>query len=117
RARQSSGRGSERGAQPRPAARGWVLRSPVDAASAEDESATPPLDEEPAVQPYPSADARERVREEQLSTALRVAKATDADPEAGASPGACRRPDRAAPRPPACPARIAARRAPESWSA
>jgi len=43
---------------------------------------TLPLDEGPVVQPYPNGDTCERAREEQLSAALRVAKATDADAEA-----------------------------------
>ena len=43
---------------------------------------TSPLDEGPVVQPYPNGDSCERAREEQVSAALRVAKATDADPEA-----------------------------------
>ena len=66
----------------RPTSRGWLIQSPLEAASVEDGRVTPPLDERPVVQPYPDADACERAREEQLSAALRVAKATDADPEA-----------------------------------
>jgi len=65
-----------------PTAGGWLLKSPVEAASAEDQPVTLPLDEGPVVQPYPNGDTCERAREEQLSAALRVAKATDADAEA-----------------------------------
>ena len=43
---------------------------------------TPPLDERPVVQVYSDAETCEHARAEQLSVALRVAKATDADPEA-----------------------------------
>src|SRR5262249_39871906 len=71
----------------RPTARGWLLRSPSEAGVPGDEIETDVLDEGPVVQPYPNADSCERAREEQLSAALRVAKATDADSEAEVSPG------------------------------
>ena len=65
-----------------PAAGGWLLESPSVAAVPGVEPVTPPLDAGPVVQPYPNADSCERARLEQLSAALRVAKATDADSEA-----------------------------------
>jgi len=66
----------------RPTAHGWLLQAPSGAGVPGDEIETDVLDEGPVVQPYPNADSCERAREEQLSAALRVAKATDADPEA-----------------------------------
>jgi hypothetical protein len=63
-------------------ARGWLVQSPSVADSQGDKPVTPPPDEGPVVQAYPDAEACKRARVEELSAALRVAKALDADPEA-----------------------------------